>query len=248
MNSFFEISLVYLWGMLVGFITIFLPSIPGLFNSLLFNFFSVKTVIVISQMSAFWSSLARILIFKREIIKKDLNKIIFWGIVGSLLGGFFIGIIPDIVLVYIIFGFVLKAFIDNLKRKEGMKKEDIVHTKYDIFVSGFVANFLTTLGAPAGIRKNFYLAKGYNMQETLGTISVLFLIASFFSLIPRVYFGDLTLDLFLKLAPIFFTSLFVAFVGRKILIKISDTMQKRYVFWLLLFSLIIMLPKVLMIY
>lgn len=233
----------YVLALIVTFLGVVI-NLPGSIhiNPILLHFYDAKTVLLLTTTYLTLGALSRVIIFHKEVVREDLFKIILLAVFGGVTGSFFIGIIPEkvIVILFIISGI---KFLYEFYTKKSIDKKS---TKSGLFISGFFVSFLQAFGIGAGnIRQGNYFKKGYDLQAVQGTCAVIFLASGLATVLSRFAFEDIDPNKLLLILPIFPFILVTVYLGKKVLYKIPKSVQEKIIVYTLIISLLSVLPKLL---
>lgn len=215
-------------------------NLPGTLhiNALLLHYFEPHKVLLLSTVFLLLGAISRIVVFWKQIVWGQVYWLSAYGFVGGLCGGYFVGSIPDkiIVFIFIVSGVTyLYKFITQKKHTS--------ESKFGLFVSGFVSSFLQSFGMSVGVlRQGYMFSRGYNLEQVHGSIAVVFLISSSGMLFSRFVkesftFGDITPMLYL-FPPMLLTMYFAKGLMKHIPLKA----QKVIILYSLIASIILSVP------
>lgn len=246
----------YILALLITFlgVTINLPGSTHL-NPLLLNFYDVKTSLFLVAVYMTMGSLCRIIVFRKEIVKEKLVTIVLLGMLGGLVGSYFVGVINEKVLIFLFVFAGLKYLYEFYfpKKKIGGNKEENKDDKhffkrqlvwFDEFTAGFVASFMQVFGLGTGpIRQGYYISKGYSMAATQGTVGFMFFFSGLSIIFTRIFVEKIDPKTMLVILPLFPFMLALVYLGKFIIYKIPKVWQDRIIIYTLIISLITVLPK-----
>ena len=235
----------YILALIVTFLGVVI-NLPGSLhlNPILLHFYDAKTVLLMTTMYLTLGALARIIIFRKEVIKEDLIKISILAVLGGIIGSFLIGVIPEKLIIMLFLFSGLKYVYDYYRKNKLDNKKD--NNTYGLFVSGFFVSFLQTLGISAGpIRQGYYFSRGYNLQEIQGTGAVIFLVSGLTAVLSRLFFEDINPKQLFLILPLFPLILGMVYLGKRVLYKIPKSLQEKIIIYSLVLSLLSVLPKLL---
>lgn len=141
-------------------------------NPILLHFYTAKEVLVIVMTLFSIGALARIILFRENIVFKYLKEMLGLSFLGSLAGSLLLNVISDKVVAYIFVFSAIYFILQYRKRRKNPKPTTDPETKLesnlkknrDLFISGFVASFMQAFGISAGsIRQGFYYSRGYSI-------------------------------------------------------------------------------------
>ena len=156
-----------------------------------------------------------------------------------MIGGYFIGIIPEKIIVGIFF---LSGFMYLYKYfTKGAAPEK--HNHYSLFISGFITAFLQAFGMQVGaIRQGYLFSRGHSLQVVQGTIAVVFLASGVATLSARLLNESIPLRDTLSILVLFPFMLLTMHLAKKIVYKMPKKLQDGIILYSLIFSLLFAVP------
>jgi uncharacterized membrane protein YfcA len=233
MFAFYSLSL------LIVFLGIII-NLPGSLhiNPLLLHFYEPHKVLFLTTVFLTLGALGRIIIFWKEILWEDAFKLSVYGILGGLLGGYTVGIIPQkiIVSIFLISGGMYLAKHLNKEKQSNPKK-------HGLFMSGFVTAFLQSFGLSVGpLRQGYLFSRGYNLVTVQGTIAVVFLASGIGMIISRLLSEDIPLRDSFSILTLFPFMLITMYAAKKVAYKIPKSIQEKIIIYSLILSLVLAIP------
>jgi uncharacterized membrane protein YfcA len=217
-------------------------NLPGSLhiNPLLLHFYEPHKVLFLTTFFLVLGALARIIIFWDQILWEDALGLAVYGIIGGMVGGYFVGVIPQKIIVAI---FILSGFIYLYKyfAKSNQTKEKSKH--YGLFVSGFITAFLQSFGMSVGpLRQGYLFAKGHPLSVVQGTIAVVFLASGVGMLSTRLIHEAIPIHDVLSILVLFPFMLSAVYLGKKVIYKLPKKITDYIIIYSLILSLILAIP------
>lgn len=184
-------------------------------------------------------SLARTIVFWKNIKWHETKWLIIYGVIGGFIGGYFVGVIPEkiIAVIFILSGaYFLYRFYT---------KETTHHSHANVFLSGFVTALLQAFGVSVGpLRQGYLFAKNYTLQEVHGTIAITFLISGSAMIVARLFNEKILLSEISTVLILFPFMLVTMYIARYVTYKIPKKVADKIIVYSLIASLLFALPKV----
>jgi uncharacterized membrane protein YfcA len=230
----------YTLALVVVFLGVVL-NIPGSvhINALLLNFYEPHKVLLLTTIFLTLGSLARTIVFWKNIQWKETKWLTIYGVLGGFIGGYSVGIIPSkiIALIFILSGaYYIYRFYN---------KQEQHHSHKNMFLAGFVTSLLQAFGISVGpLRQGYLFAKGHTLQEVHGTIAITFLLSGSAMVFARLFHEKIALNDILPILFLFPFMLLTMLIAKKILFKIPKHVADKIIIYSLVISLLTALPKV----
>lgn len=185
-------------------------------------------------------ALARIIIFWKDILWEDALGLAIYGLMGGIVGGYFVGIIPQKVIIAI---FILSGCMYIYKYFKKVTHVDTKNKHYGLFVSGFITAFLQSFGMSVGpLRQGYLFAKGHSLPVVQGTIAVVFLASGIGMLSTRLIHESIPFHDMLSILALFPFMLLTVFLGKKVIYKLPKKVTDYIIIYSLIFSLALAIP------
>lgn len=218
-------------------------NLPGSLhiNPLLLHFYEPHKVLFLTTVFLVLGALARIIVFWKDILWEDALSLALYGVVGGIVGGYFVGIIPQkvIVAIFILSGcmYVYKYFKKVTQTTETKSKQ------YGLFISGFITAFLQSFGMSVGpLRQGYLFAKGHSLPIVQGTIAVVFLASGIGMLSARLIHESISVHDVLSILVLFPFMLITVFLGKKVIYKLPKKITDYIIIYSLIFSIALAIP------
>lgn len=208
-------------------------------NALLLHFYEPHKVLLLTTVFLTLGSLARTIVFWKNIQWKETKWLTIYGVLGGFIGGYSVGIIPSkiIAVIFIASGvyYIFRFY----------KKQDTHHSHTNIFLAGFVTSLLQAFGVSVGpLRQGYLFTKGHTLQEVHGTIAVTFLLSGSSMVLARLFHEHIALSDISPILLLFPFMLLTMVFAKKILFKIPKHVADKIIIYSLIVSLLAALPKV----
>lgn len=209
-------------------------------NALLLHFYEPHKVLLLTTVFLTIGSLARTIVFWKDIQWKETFGLLVYGVVGGFIGGYCLGFIPGkvIAIIFILSGvyFIYRYF----------KKEPQHHSHANLLLAGLVTSFLQSFGISVGpLRQGYLFAKGYSLQEVHGTIAITFLASGTAMIFARSLSENISFNEVVPIFILFPFMLVTIYLGKKVLYKIPKKTADYIIIYSLALSLLSALPRVL---
>ncbi len=230
----------YALALLVVFLGVVLNISGSLhINALLLHFYEPHKVLLMTTTFLTLGSLARTIVFWKNIKWQEVGGLTLYGILGGFIGGYLIGSVPDkiIALIFILSGtyFVFRYF----------KKESVHHAHGNLFLAGFITSLLQAFGLSVGpLRQGYLFAKEFTLQEVHGTIAVTFLASGTAMILARSIRESIPFSDIYPIFILFPFMLITMYLGKRVLYKIPKKIADHIIIYSLILSLLAALPKV----
>lgn len=208
-------------------------------NALLLHFYEPHKVLLLSTVFLTLGSLARTIVFWKNIQWKETKWLTIYGVLGGFIGGYCVGIIPAkiIAIIFMLSGIYYIYMFYN--------KQETYHSHANIFIAGFVTSLLQSFSVSVGpLRQGYLFAKKYTLQEVHGTIAITFLLSGSAMIIARLFHEHIALSDISPILILFPFMIITMYIAKKILIKIPKPIADKIIIYSLVISLISALPKV----
>jgi uncharacterized membrane protein YfcA len=215
-------------------------NLPGTLhiNALLLHYFEPHKVLLLSTVFLLLGAVSRIVVFWKQIVWREVYWFSVYGVFGGLVGGYFVGSIPDkiIVLIFIISGLTyLYKYISQ--KKQGKE------SGFGLFVSGFLSSFLQSFGMSVGVLRQGYLfSRGYTLEQVHGSIAVVFLVSSSGILFSRFMKESFTFSDILPMLYLFPPMILTMYFAKGLMKKIPMRVHKAIILYSLIASIILSVP------
>ncbi len=217
-------------------------NLPGSLhiNPLLLHFYEPHKVLFLTTVFLVMGALARIIIFWKDILWEDAFGFAIYGLIGGIVGGYFVGVIPQKVIITI---FILSGFMYIYKYFKKVAHVDTKNKHYGLFVSGFITAFLQSFGMSVGpLRQGYLFAKGHSLAVVQGTIAVVFLASGIGMLSTRLIHESIPFHDMLSILVLFPFMLLTVFLGKKVIYKLPKKVTDYIIIYSLIFSLALAIP------
>lgn len=217
-------------------------NLPGSLhiNPLLLHFYEPHKVLFLTTLFLVMGALARIIIFWKDILWEDALGLAIYGLMGGIVGGYFVGIIPQKVIIAI---FILSGCMYIYKYFKKVTHVDTKNKHYGLFVSGFITAFLQSFGMSVGpLRQGYLFAKGHSLPVVQGTIAVVFLASGIGMLSTRLIHESIPFHDMLSILALFPFMLLTVFLGKKVIYKLPKKVTDYIIIYSLIFSLALAIP------
>lgn len=208
-------------------------------NALLLHFYEPHKVLLLSTVFLTLGSLARTIVFWKNIQWKETKWLTIYGVFGGFIGGYTVGIIPSpvIALIFIFSGvYYIYSFYN---------KKEAYHSHANIIIAGFITALLQAFGVSVGpLRQGYLFAKNYTLQEVHGTIAITFLLSGSAMILARLFHEHIALSDITPILILFPFMLVTMYVAKKVLLKIPKQIADKIIIYSLTLSLLSALPKV----
>lgn len=231
----------YVLSLLVVFLGVII-NLPGSLhiNPLLLHFYEPHKVLFLTTLFLVMGSVARIIVFWKDIIWEDAIGLAIYGIFGGIVGGYFVGIIPQKVIVAI---FILSGFTYVYKYFKKTAHLETKNKHYSLFISGFLTAFLQSFGMSVGpIRQGYLFSKGHTLPIVQGTIAVVFLASGLGMLSTRLLHESIPINDVLSILVLFPFMLITIYLGKKVIYKFPKRTTDYIIIYSLLISLVLAIP------
>ncbi len=215
-------------------------NLPGSLhlNPILLHFYEPHKVLFLTMVFLVLGALARIIVFHKHIIWKESIPLGVCAIIGGFLGGFFVGLIPQKLIVALFFVSGIMYIVKTIRKRE----KDIPH-RYSIIVAGVFTSFLQAFGISAGTLRQGYLAsKGYDLPTIHGTSAVAFILGSVATISARILHEDFNIRDTFPILVFFPVMLATVYLGKKIIYKLPKKVQDGIILYSLILSLVLAIP------
>lgn len=228
-------------------VTIVIP-LPGFsFYVPLFSTFMTTQQAITFATVFFWLTYFAMAYAFRKFVRKDMVKALIPGsIIGSVVGGLFTSSLNELLLTWLLLGFVLYYFLVKLRFVlSGAKKpKKSKHSRHGAMFVGAVAGLMQGSGLGGGaIRQGYLYAKHLTLEESRGTTAYVGIVVLGMSLLTRALNGTFATNdwwLYLPLIPIAFMA---AFLGRYITMKIKPRAQEVIIVSLMFIAVVLVIKK-----
>lgn len=208
-------------------------------NALLLHFYEPHKVLLMTTVFLTLGSLARSIVFWKNIKWDEVTGLTLYGVTGGFLGGYLIGSIPAKVIALI---FILSGFYFIYRY---CKKESSHHSHANLFLAGFITSLLQAFGMSVGpLRQGYLFAKNYTLQEVHGTIAITFLASGTAMILARSLREDISFSEITSIFILFPFMLITMYLAKRILYKIPKKTADYIIIYSLILSLLAALPKV----
>lgn len=215
-------------------------NLPGALhlNPVLLHFYEPHKVLFLTMVFLTLGAIARVIVFNKHIAWKEAFSLGLRALLGGFIGGYFVGMIPQKIIIILFFVSGLLYLVKTI-----FKKENRQPTKYGIVIAGLVTAFLQAFGISAGaIRQGFLSSRGYDLPTIHGTGGVAFIIGSFATIAARMIHEPFDLQDVLPLILFFPFMLAIVYIGKKIIYKMPKKVQDMIILYSLVASLVFALP------
>lgn len=215
-------------------------NLPGSLhlNPILLHFYEPHKVLFLTMVFLTLGALARVIVFHKQILWREALPLGLLALIGGFIGGYFVGMIPQkiIVILFFISGFIYLA-------KVVFKKEKKEVSKHGVIIAGTITAFLQAFGISAGaIRQGFLASRGYDLPTIHGTAGVAFIIGSFATITARMMHESFDLKDVVPLLLFFPFMLLTVYIGKRIIYKIPKKIQEAIIIYSLILSLALAIP------
>lgn len=215
-------------------------NLPGALhlNPILLHFYEPHKVLFLTMVFLTLGALARVIVFHKQILWKEALPLGLLALIGGFIGGYFVGMIPQKVIVALFF---ISGFI--YLTKAIFKKEKNQPSKHGVIIAGVITAFLQAFGISAGaIRQGFLASRGYDLPTIHGTAGVAFIIGSFATITARMMHESFDFHDVLPLLLFFPFMLLTVYIGKKIIYKLPKKIQEVIIIYSLILSLALAVP------
>jgi uncharacterized membrane protein YfcA len=215
-------------------------NLPGALhlNPILLHFYEPHKVLFLTMVFLMLGALARVIIFYKQILWREAIPLALWALIGGFTGGYFVGTVPQkiIVLLFFVSGLMYLA-------KTIFKKENTSPSAHGVFVAGVVTAFLQAFGISAGaIRQGYLASRGHDLPTIHGTAGFSFIIGSIATISARIIHEDFDVRDVLPLITFFPFMIATVYLGKKIIYKMPKKVQDAIIIYSLILSLLFAVP------
>lgn len=233
MFAFYALALVVVFlGMIL--------NIPGSLhiNPLLLHFYEPHRVVFLTMVFLVLGAISRIIILWKHIVWHEAIPLAVWGFFGGVLGGYFVGIIPQkiIVLLFFISGC---TYIYKFYHRHSEKPP----TQHGRFLSGFITAFLQAFGMSVGVLRQGYLfSRGYDLITVQSTAAVVFITGGIATIATRMLHEPFFVKDTISILGLFPFMLLTVYFAKKTVYKIPKKLQDAIILYSLILSLVFAIP------
>lgn len=196
--------LIYLLAGFISFLIAIIP-VPGSFitNPILALFLDPYTAVSISAFFFLLNSIVKAFVFRRDIQYQYIKGILPLAIAGSVAGAFSVGLIPEKILLFIIFSLSLYFLLKTIHKVVFKPTKIKTMNNYMLSVMSLLSGFLqgTGLGSGGGLRKSYLLAENLTIAQMNGTASAISVWILLSSVVVRLATNQVDL---VELVPVFY--------------------------------------------
>lgn len=208
-------------------------------NALLLHFYEPHKVLLLSTVFLTLGSLARTIVFWKNIKWKETKWLTIYGVLGGFVGGYSVGIIPGKIIALIFIGSGIYYIYSFSNKKESYNSHK------SVFVAGFVTALLQAFGVSVGpLRQGYLFVKNYTLQEVHGTLAITFLLSGSAMIVARLIHERIALSDVTPILVLFPFMVITMYIAKKVLLKIPKHISDKIIIYSLVLSLVSALPKV----
>ncbi len=166
----------------------------------------------------------------RHFVRKDMVMALIPGsIIGSAIGGLFTSSLNELLLTWILLGFVLYYLVVKVRSVLSKSKvqKNSKHSKHGAAFVGTFAGLMQGSGLGGGaIRQGYLYSKNLTLQESRGTTAYIGIVVLGVSLITRAVNGTFATNAFWLYLPLIPIAILSAVLGKHITMKIKPRAQE----------------------
>ncbi len=233
MLAFYALALIVVFlGMIL--------NLPGSLhiNPILLHFYEPHLVVFLTMVFLVLGAISRIIILWEHVLWKEAVHLAVWGFFGGILGGYFVGIIPQKIIVLVFFISGLSYIYRFYKRHKG---EEI--KKHGAFLSGFVTAFLQSFGISVGVLRQGYLfSRGHDLVTVQATAAVVFITGGIATIVTRMFHEQFFVKDTISILGLFPLMLLTVYLAKKTVYKMPKKIQDGIIIYSLVLSLLFAVP------
>jgi uncharacterized membrane protein YfcA len=233
----------YALALVIVFLGVIL-NLPGSLhiNPLLLHFYEPHKVLFLTMVFLVLGAIARIIVLWEHILWREALYLAVWGFFGGIVGGYFVGSIPQKIIVSIFFisGF---WYIYKFYTRD---KNTQPHKVHGAFMSGFVTAVFQAFGLSVGvIRQGYLFSRGHDLQTVQATAAVVFITGGITTIVTRILHEGFPVSDTLSILALFPFMLITVYLGKLTIYKMPKKIQEAIILYSLILSLLSAVPYLL---